>query len=237
MKPSPKMLFGNIFDDNRIIPNYLARFTDDVIAKLIQNNAGHEFDTVLVPLQAKIIPLRLELGQVDVTLNSQVGKTATVDSFIVNFVSYMKTNYVFIAAALGGDKTPAFKEFYPKGKTEYSNITKTKIPTVMERLKTVAVNYHVQLGTTISMQLQSFQTQWIALRESQLQLKSAVKTNRSDRTIARRALEISLLKTIYFIGDKYPGEVAKCKVFFDFNLLFGVYHHPKDELPTPPPPL
>ena len=106
MKPNPRMLFGNIFDDERIIPNYLARFGDDVIAKLIQNNTTNEYDTVLTPLQNTMIPLRRELGEVDTTLNTQVGKTATVDTFIVDFTKYMKDNYVFIAAALGGDKTP-----------------------------------------------------------------------------------------------------------------------------------
>lgn len=222
MKPNSRMLFGNIFDDVKITPNYLARFTDDVIAKLIQNNTTNEYDNVLAKLQEKITPLRSELGQVDTTLNTQVGKTATVDSFIVDFTKYMKDNYVFIAAALGGDKTPAFKEFYPKGKTEYNKITKTKIPTVMARLKTVAVTYQTQLGTPISTQLQDFQSQWTILRDSQLQQKSAVKTNRSDRTVARRNLETELLKTIHFIGNRFPGDEKQCLVFFDFNLLFGV---------------
>jgi hypothetical protein len=224
MIPKPRMLFGNIFDDRNITPDYLARFADDVIAKLIQNNTTNGYDTVLAPLQNTMIPLRKELGEVDTTLNTQVGKTATVDSFIVEFAKYMKDNYVFIAAALGGDKTVAFKEFYPQGKTEYNTITKTKIPTVMERLKTVAVSYQTQLGATISTKLQSFQTQWTALRGSQLQQKSAVKTNRSDRTIARRNVELELLKTIHFIGNKFPGDEAKCIVFFDFNLLFGARH-------------
>lgn len=224
MKPNPKMLFGNIFDDRNITPSYLARFTDDVIAKLTQNNTGGVYDAILLPLQASIIPLRSELGQVDVTLNTQVGKTATVNSFIIDFTKYMKDNYVFIAAALGGDKTPAFKEFYPKGKTEYNTITKTKIPTVMERLKALAVTYQTQLGATISNQLQNFEAQWTTLRESQLQEKAAVKTNRVDRTLARRDVEIELLKTIHFIGNKFPGDQKQSMAFFDFNLLFGARH-------------
>lgn len=226
------MLFGNIFDDERITPSYLARFTDDVIAKLIQNNTSNEYESVLTKLQDKIGPLRSELGQVDTTLNTQVGKTATIDGFITDFIAYMKYNYVFIAAALGGDKTPAFKEFYPKGKTEYNTITKTKIPTIMARLKTIAATYQTQLGDPIGPKLQEFQSQWTTLRDSQLQQKSAVKTNRSDRTVARRNLETELLKTIHFIGDKFPGDVPKCKVFFDFNLLFGV-HHTNNNANTP----
>ena len=40
MKPNEKMLFGNIFDDKKIIPTYIERFAEDVIAKLIKNGNG-----------------------------------------------------------------------------------------------------------------------------------------------------------------------------------------------------
>lgn len=224
MKPNPKMLFGNIFDDRNISPTYLARFADDVIAKLVQNNNAKAYDSVLIPLQTALAPLRAELGQVDVTLNTQIGKTATVDGFIEDFTGYMKDNYIFIAAALGGDKTPAFKEFYPKGKTEYTTITKTKLPTIMDRLKTVATTYKTPLGATISTKLLDFNTQWNAVREGQLQQKSALKTNRVDRSVARKNLEMELLKTIHFIGNKFPGDEKQSMSFFDFNLLFGARH-------------
>ena len=235
MKPNPKMLFGDIFDDVRITPNYLVRFADDTIAKIIQNNASHEFDEILDPLQHNMNPLRSELGIIDVNFNSQVDKTATVDGFIDDFKQYMKDKYVNIAAALGGEKATAFINFYPHGKTEYTTITKTKMVTVLDRLKLVAVTYNVQLGDEISTHLQSFRTKWDDVRESQLGQKSAVKTNRSDRSIARKAVEISLLKTIHFIGDKYPGDVNRCKVFFDFNLLFGVHHSSGGNTPPTPP--
>jgi hypothetical protein len=234
MKPNPEMLFGNIFDDNRITPNYLGRCADDVVAKLIQNNGTNEYDTVLNPLQASMIPFRSELGQVDTTLNIQVGKTATVDSFILNFKAYMNEKYMPIAVALGNDKTPAFKEFYPQGKTEYTQLTKTKIPTVMERLKTAAINNQTAIGAVISGELQAFQNDWILVRKTQLEGKAAVKTNRSDRTTARKEVEIALLKTIHFVADKYPADVLKCKTFFDFNLLFGARHKSLEDAPPLP---
>ena len=234
MKPNEKMLFGNIFDDKKIIPTYIERFAEDVIAKLIKNNGANEYDIVLNPLQASMIPFRSELGQVDTTLNIQVGKTATVDTFIADFTLYMKNKYIPIAAALGGDKTPAFKEFYPHGKTEYTNITKTKIPTVMDRLKTAATTHQAAIGATISGELQAFQTQWTALRKQQLEGKSALKTNRSDRTTARKAVETALLKTIHFIANKFPGDVLKCKTFFNFNLLLAARHMSLEDAPPTP---
>ena len=225
MKPNPKMLFGNIFDDVKITPNYLARFTDDVIAKLIQFNTHGDLEELVLPLQETIIPLRAELGQIDSSFNSQMGKTSTVDAFITAFKGYMKENYVFIAVALGGDKTPEFMEFYPRGKSEYSNITKTQMETVMDRLKIGAETYETQLGPAISSQLQNFQNNWAVLRGVQLQQKAAVKINRNERSDARRNVEMNLLRTMHAIALKFPGDVVKCKMFFDFHLLFGVHHN------------
>lgn len=230
---SPKKTFGNPFDDKNITPNYLGRFADDVTAKLIKNNTNGDYDGLITPIQTAMIPLRSELSQVDTTLNVQVGKTATVDSFIIDFKKYMSTNYVFIAAALGGEKSEAFGEFYPNGKSEYSNVTKTKLPTIMDRLNTVGETYKNQLGATISTQLKAFQTQWKPLRQEQLEGKSAVKTNRADRSVARKGVEIELIKIIHFIGNKFPGDEKQCMVFFDFNLLFGVKRGKKDAT-TPP---
>ena len=218
---NPEKTFGNPFDEIKIIPNNLSRFADDTIAKLKQNNNKGAYTAIIDALELKMKPFRLELSEVDTTLNIQVGKTSTVDEFITVFKNYMKTNYVFIGAALGGEKTPAFGEFYPNGKSEYSQLTKTKAPTIMARLKTVGEKYKAQLGTSISTQLQEFQEKYKTLREDQLDGKAAVKTNRSDRSVARKAVEIELIKTIHHIGEKFPGDVAQCMVFFDFNLLYA----------------
>lgn len=218
---NPEKTFGNPFDDVKIIPNNFGRFADDSIAKLKQNNNDGAYTPIIEALETKMQPFRLELSEVDTTLNVQVGKTSTVDEFIGVFKTYMSTNYVFIAAALGGEKTPAFGEFYPNGKSEYSQITKTKAPTIMARLKTVGEKYKVQLGTKISTDLQAFQDQYETLRSEQLQGKAAVKTNRADRSVARREVEIELIKTIHHIGEKFPGNVAQCMVYFDFNLLYA----------------
>lgn len=222
MKPNPQMLFGNIFDDERITPINLESFSDDVLAKLTKNNIGNVFNPVLIPLKAAQKPFRDEIGEVDTTFNQQLGKTQTVDEFILEFTQYMRDNYINIAAKLGGDKTPAFLEFYPKGKTEYNKISKTRMPTVMDRLEASATAYATVLGAPITPQLKGFQKQWDLVRGNQRQQISAVETNRIERSKARRELELSLLKVIHFVADKYPGDVEQCMVFFNFNLLFSV---------------
>ncbi len=228
MKINPLKTFGNPFDDVKISSNNFGRFADDTKAKLIHNNVNNAYTPLIDALNVKMIPFRAELSQIDTGINIQVGKTATVDGFMVEFKGYMSENYVFIAAALGGEKTEAFGELYPNGKSEYTALTKTKAPTIMARLKTVGDKYATELGVNISAKLQDFQTQWSQLRQNQLDVKSAVKTNRAERSVARREVEIELIKIMHFIGNKYPGDVEQCMVYFDFNLLYAKHKHKKD---------
>ena len=228
MTINPQKTFGNYFDDARIIPINLGRFADDVVAKFQENNTNGIYDPIIKAIKIAMEPFRGEISQVDTTLNIQVGKTSTVNEFLADFKGYMKTNYVFIAAALGGEKTEAFGEFYPNGKSEYTNITKTKTPTIMARLKTVGEKYKVQLGDAISTKLQEFQSVWNNIREQQLEGKAAVKTNRADRSVARKAVEIELIKAIHYIGNKFPAEVEQCMVYFDFKLLYAKHRTKKN---------
>lgn len=221
MKPNEQMLFGNIFNDVRIVPKYLERFAEDHLAKLVKNNGDNSLNNLITTLRAALNPFKEELGDVETSYTTLEGKTLTVDTFIENFVSYMKNKYIPIAAKLGGDKTPEFIAFYPKGKTEYNRITKTQIPTLMSRINTAAAEHATALGTEITTQLQTFKTQWASLRETQLQGKAALKTNREERSTTRVNVELVLLSNIHAIGNKYPGNVDMAMLFFDFTLLFG----------------
>lgn len=205
----------------------MARFADDVIAKLTQNNTANIFDTILLPLQTAQANYRKELGKLDTSSNVLLGKTSTVNDFIQQFSAYMRNNYIFIAAKLGGEKTPALLEFYPHKKSEYYQITKLKATVLFDRVASAAIAHESALGSTISQELQAFQTQWKAFRKSQLEEKSTLVNTRNDRGETQRIVELNLLITIHFIGGLYPGDVEKCDAFFDFRLLTAPRHHRK----------
>jgi len=224
MKPNAEMLFGNFYNDPKITPNYLERHADDTIAKIIRNNTGGIFNTILNPLVAAMIPFKAEFGDVDTSVNVLKGKTETVDEFIARFKGYMKDRYIDIASKLGGEKSEPFIEFFPRGKNEYNQITKTKMPTITTRINKAATNYATALGTELTTNLQSFMADWVTVRKLQLNTKADLKTNRTERSTARKTVENCLIAAVRFIGNKYPGDVAKCMQFFDFSLLEGVHH-------------
>jgi hypothetical protein len=232
-----KTLFGNFYNDDKISPFYIERHADDTIAKIGRNNIAGVFDGILTPLKAAMIPFKAELGDVDTSVNVLLGKTVTVDGFIAGFVGFMKDNYINIAAKLGGEKAAALLEFYPRGNSEYSQITKTQMPTVSARVNTAATSNAAALGAPLTAELQAFKADWVAVRDNQLKVKADLKSNRTERSTARISVENCLIAAVRFIGNKYPGDEEKCMQFFNFNLLEGVIHKGKggDEVVTPLP--
>ena len=236
MKPNPQMLFGNFYNDPKIAPTYLERHADDVVAKILRNNTGGIFDGILNPLKAALIPFKSELGDVDTSINVLLGKTQTTDGFIEGFSNFMKDNYITIAAKLGGEKSAAFLEFFPRGKSEYNKITKTKMPTITARINTAATTNTTALGATLTAQLLAFKADWIIVRDKQLKTKADLKGNRTERSTARVTVENCLISCVRFIANKYPGDEEKCMMLFDFSLLEGAIHkgNEGEEMPINP---
>lgn len=156
MKANQRMLFGDIFNDKDITYNYLSKFAAVVLAKQQKNNNGYMFNLLISPLRTTIDPFRKEIGKVDPSHNDHVSKTQKVDKFIQQFTTFVKDHYVNIAAALGNEKATAFKEFYPNGKSEYTKATKTKIPTIVDRLHVVSEKYSDKLGPSLTDQMRAF---------------------------------------------------------------------------------
>jgi hypothetical protein len=151
----------------------------------------------------------------------QKSNTFTVDEVIKNFRVYMSDNEGVIAKAVGGKRKAAFIEFYPRGVTEYANATKTKMPALLKQVFDAAEKYKTNLGAAQTKELKDFTKQYDAARVDQQNQKGSVTDNRTERTSNRTALEIELLKAIYSVGLRYPGDVAKCGSFFNFSLLYA----------------
>ena len=49
-------------------------------------------------------------------------------------------------------------------------------------------------------------------------------TDRTERSAARRALEVLLMKLMFKVGDAFTGETEKCNSFFNFELLDATKH-------------
>jgi hypothetical protein len=217
-----KYAFGNFFNNERITTVRLAKFGHDAQNRLISQNTNDEYTPIITIFKDPLQGVQDEIDQVDVALGIQKGKTLTVDQFIKLFKKTMREKEGVIADAVGGFDSAGYLEFYPKGKTEYSQATKTEMPKLVDRVSILAESHAGQLSPALVATLQAFKTSWNLSRDGQEQQKGNLSDNRVDRNELRIKLEISLLVAIHQIALKFPGNEEQCKKFFDFNLLFAV---------------
>jgi hypothetical protein len=218
-------LFGNFFDDIAIINRRLYGFGFDSINRLTSANGGGDYTDLISLVTPPITALGKELGDVDTALNQQKGKTITNNQVIAAFKLTMSQKKGVLADLLGGVNTPAFLEFYPHGGTEYSNVTKEKMPLLVDRVFAAAAAHAGAIGATNEALLKSFKALWKNSRDDQEQQFGTVTDNRSERTVARTDSELALLTAVHTIGAKFPGSTEECVAFFDFSLLYNVVHH------------
>ena len=218
-------IFDNFFDSIHITSTRLRNFGDDTINRLSADSANMGWGPLVNTLRLAVDALGQELGDVDTAVNIRLGDTDTVDGFLKSFGAYMSDNEPFIARAVGGKGSPAYLEFYPEGLSEYTRANKTTGPVLLARVKTAAAKYGAQLGAPMDAELAAFEPAYMDLRGNQQGAKGSVDDNRSERTEARKNLETALLRAIYQVADKYPGNVAQCKSYFDFRRLYSAGRH------------
>jgi len=218
---SKDKLFGNFFDDRDIINRRMYGFSLDTLNRLTAANGGGDYQTLIDLLTPLVTTFGTEIGDVDVALNIQKGKTMTADQVIAAFQLSLRAKQGVIADDVGGFDSEAYLEFYPHGLTEYTLVTKTQMPTLTLRIRTAATAHAAQLGVPLTTLLTGFQPQWATARDAQEQQFGKVDDNRTERTQARVVLELGALTGVHTIAAKFPGDVDACDNFFAFDLLFA----------------
>ena len=99
------------------------------------------------------------------------------------------------------------------------------MPTTVKRLNTVAAKYAASLKNDLLQKLQGFEAGWQAVSTDHQQVKAGLSSDRTDRSTARRGLEMVLLHAVHQVADRFPGDTAQCLSFFNFNLLEGSKSH------------
>jgi hypothetical protein len=217
-------IFENFFDDRRIINARFYNFSQDSRQRLDAANGSGDYQDLLDLIDPLILDLGTELGEVDITLNLQKGKTMTNDQVKTAFIHTMRVKKGVIADLFGGEDTVGFVQFYPHGISEYNEATKPQMPTLTNRVKTAALANTGTLPAALVTLLAGFKTSWDTSRADQESEMGIVSTNRDERSAARVALELGMLTVVHTIAAKFPGDVDTCLTFFNFSKLFRNTH-------------
>ncbi len=221
---SSNRLFGDLFDGKDITPDRLVIFAKDEFARLTKGNGGGLFTSQLAILATLIATLEADVSGVDTTLNLQSGQTDEVDLVTYEFGSTLSSLEGMIAYNLGGKDTIGFKEFYPHGRTEYSKISRPKMPKLLNRIFKAATKYSTELGVTITAQLKGFEAKYSTARDVQNTSITGLSSTRTDRNTAETGMRKGLTQSVHLVGSIFPTDVVKCSGFFNFNLLYTTAH-------------
>lgn len=212
-------IFTNFFDTERYTTPRLVNFAQ---------NCSQELQPAF-PAQATEIanllgPVQEELGNIRDSQAKLRSKTVTTDSLLKAYKKEMQKAEPGIAYAFGGRGTAGYLDFFPKGLMEYTRCTKTEALTLMKLSATAATRHTALLKPELVAYLQAQPSNWIAVRDAQQSGQGELDSSRTDRTLARRALETALLKAIFTVALAHPGEPAKSAHYFDFTLLKAARH-------------
>ena len=221
---SVEKLFGNIFNVVAITPDRLLLYSKDHLARLIKGNGTGKFTAEIAILTPLIAILEGDVSSVDTTKNLQSGQTDEVDLVALEFSHTMSALEGVVANSLGGKASIGFKEFYPHGLTEYSQVNRKTAPTLTTRVFKAATKYATTLGTIVTGQLQAFQASYIAARGAQTTSIADLSSDRTVRTSAETNVEVALVQSLHLVGFLFPTDIVKCSGFFNFNLLYTVGH-------------
>ena len=213
--------FSNLYHASRIIDSRLQVFLRFVIVALTANNTDDAFTIVIATLTTAYTSYFGNYETKNVNIAERIGSTTGLNLVSRLFADTVRKKYSGIASVYP-EGTAIYDEFFPKGMTEFSQLTRANIQTVSHRIATKTTQYKATLGgqpfADIFTELETEITSAIGTQNVG---KSKVFSITGDVIISRIPVEDALMKAMFKVGDKFWPNQTACRSYFDFSLLIG----------------
>ncbi|HLG35930.1 MAG TPA: carboxypeptidase-like regulatory domain-containing protein [Bacteroidia bacterium] len=210
--------YKNFFDTKNISDDRLKKFAEHHLGALTANNSGGMFTTLLNDTNTAYNNYFGKISDEDINFAVQQSLTMSADNLIRTFKETVSRKEGLIASTFGTD-SPAYQEFFPLGLTEYRHATKANVELLMNRMVSAANAHSAELGAPLAQLFTDILSNYGTARTNQLGKKGAVSANKTATKGARTALEIQLLKNIFYVGFQFAGDVERCTRFFDQSII------------------
>jgi hypothetical protein len=219
-----QFIFSLIFMNPKIIDRRFRKFSEDALKRLAIQNTANQFDIMLNDTEAKHTAY---FGFIDdkFTLTAiKEARTMSVNNVIADFIAKMHRNEEIIAGLLQAS-SPAYHEVFPHGITEYNDVTKENIVSMITRVIVFAGTYETQLGgPTIKNQISAILTQYNSARGEQLTKMGELTNADANVDSSRLKLAKQWQDNLLDIAKIIKGEVELVRLFFSFHLLYPHSH-------------
>ncbi|TCJ13580.1 hypothetical protein EPD60_12340 [Flaviaesturariibacter flavus] len=219
-----QLFLSNPFDHPRITTLRLVRFAQNAAEAL-----RGEFPALATAIDNRVEAVLQTLGAVAFHKSDGKDRTRAVNDWLRDLRDFMRDNEDALSVALGGRKSAGFTALLPQGVSEFTNLTKTKAPETLKRIKKAVDIHSRSLPDTLRNGLNNFVTGWDGLRADQQSTLETLDAERNVRDSARLELEWTLIDALHDVAKAYKKEPEKGERFFEESLLRGVTRRKKKE--------
>jgi hypothetical protein len=188
----------NPFLNSRLNNSEFGRFINTHLQFLISANKNNQYDALIALLQPVYLNYDQWLEKYDKNITHRKGKTKTIDDILTDFKLFVKKEvYKEVSYKFESDNKEAFNMFFPKGLTEYSQITKKTANILFDRIEKACIRYKDNLVIGLDEKAIAFNVAYTNALTSQLSGKGNVKETSHEgetlRTMIAKVMYANLI--------------------------------------------
>ena len=213
--------FSNNFNSKNIIDERLQAFVRLLIQTLTLNNPSGIFDDDILALTTDYNAYFIEYNVREVNAADSVSSTVTIDQATRTFIDGVRSNYSAITKVypIG---SAIYKEFFPKGKSEFSHISRTNVQTVSHRMTVKTELYKASLGgAPFASLFAGYETTINTSLVSQNKSQGKLKKSQGSVHKSRVPVEDACMGAMYSVGKAFASDFVTCNTYFNFSLLYS----------------
>jgi len=213
--------YSDCFHSKNIIDGRLQAFVRLLIESLTLDNQLGQFDAEILALTTGYTSYFGNYVARDVDAADSAGSTVTIDEATSTFVIGVHDHYHAISAVYPVGSA-IYKQFFPKGLTEFDQITRKNILSVSHRMTVKSNQYKTTLGgAPFAALFAGYETLVTGALVSQDKSKGTLRSTRGAVKVSRLPVEDACIGAMYGVGKVYSPNFVKCNSFFDFSLLYS----------------
>lgn len=216
-------VFKVFFVSIKISEANFIRFVEDHLQRLIANNPGGAYATLISALTTLMKNLMTAIDQRNIHQAWQESRTASVDQLIAEFKTMMSRLHTSITD-IWDENHAYYEEFFPRGLEEYTTCTKGNIVSLMNRFIAACDARSTLLPTGIADGLIALKATYETSRSNQLGMIGSTDGNRVDVAEARQAVAVQVTKNMHTLAIDFIGRLDKVPVYFDQSIITRPIH-------------
>jgi hypothetical protein len=226
---------NNPFLSIRVGSDRFIDFVKNHYAYLQANNTDKKFDELLSILDPAIAEFEKWEKEQDQSANTRSGKTDSLDKIIDGFETFMDKVHKEVTYKFEDTDHEVFMQFFPNGKSEYNNITRTAAPILLKRIADLCAKHKAELKDGMDAEAKSYYDNFISKRKEQQEEIGGVQDGSGKGATLRENLAKNMKTVLLHLLLIHKDNEMEVYKYYDAEVL-NMYKQKKDKNAPPTPP-